>query len=38
LWHNPAQLEQMAAAARKLGQPDAAQRVVAVCRQLAKGH
>jgi len=38
LWHNPAQLEQMAAAARKLGQPDAAQRVVAVCRHVAKGH
>jgi UDP-N-acetylglucosamine--N-acetylmuramyl-(pentapeptide) pyrophosphoryl-undecaprenol N-acetylglucosamine transferase len=38
LWHNPAQLEQMAAAARHLGQPDAARRVVEVCRQLAKGH
>lgn len=38
LWHNPVQLEQMAAAARHLGQPDAARRVVDVCRQLAKGH
>lgn len=38
LWNNPAQLEHMAAAARNLGQPDAARRVVEVCRQLAKGH
>lgn len=37
LWHNPTQLEKMATAARKLGQPAAAERVVAVCRQVAKG-